>query len=145
MLRRVPAFVTAVAVLVPALAAAAETGADAYTSAIERGPLAAIASAFAGGALVSLTPCVYPMIAITVSVFGAKQAKSRWQGVGLSLAFVAGIVAMFVPLGIVAGLTGSLFGSVLQNRWVTTAIATLFVVMAASMFGAFEFALPSSL
>jgi thiol:disulfide interchange protein DsbD len=104
-----------------------------------------MASAFAGGALVSLTPCVYPMIAITVSVFGAKQAKSRWQGVSLSLAFVAGIVAMFVPLGVVAGLTGSLFGSVLQNRWVMTSIAALFAVMAASMFGAFEFALPSSL
>jgi len=129
----------------PALALAAESSADAYTRALERGPLAAVAAALIGGALVSLTPCVYPMIAITVSVFGAKQAKSRWQGLGLSLAFVAGMVAMFVPLGVVAGLTGSLFGAVLQNQWVTVGISALFIAMAASMFGAFEFALPSAL
>ncbi len=129
----------------PALALAAESSADAYTRALERGPLAAVAAALIGGALVSLTPCVYPMIAITVSVFGAKQAKSRWQGLGLSLAFVAGMVAMFVPLGVVAGLTGSLFGAVLQNQWVTVGISALFIAMAASMFGAFEFALPAAL
>lgn len=135
----------AVASFYPAFAFAADSSADAYTQALERGPLAAMAAALVGGALVSLTPCVYPMIAVTVSVFGARQAKSRWQGFALSLAFVMGMVAMFVPLGIVAGLTGSLFGAVLQNRWVTVAISALFVAMAASMFGAFEFALPSSL
>ena len=93
----------------------------------------------------SLTPCVYPMIAVTVSVFGARQAKSRMEGVYLSVAFVAGIVGMFVPLGVIAGLTGSLFGAALQSPWVVVAISALFVAMAASMFGAFEFALPSSL
>jgi thiol:disulfide interchange protein DsbD len=130
--------------LYPSLALAAED-ADAFTRALERGRLAAIAVAFGWGALGSLTPCVYPMIAITVSVFGAKQAKSRWQGFGLSLSFVAGIVAMFVPLGVVAALTGKLFGAALQNAWVTVGISMLLVGMAASMFGAFEFALPSSL
>jgi thiol:disulfide interchange protein DsbD len=101
-------------------------------------------AAWLGGVLVSLTPCVYPMIAVTVSVFGARQAKSRLEGAWLSLAFVAGIVAMFVPLGVMAGLTGDLFGASLQNRWVITAISLLFIAMAASMFGAFELALPSS-
>jgi len=138
-------FALAVFGLRPSLAVAAQNGGDAFTRALEQGPLAAIVSAFVGGVLVSLTPCVYPMIAVTVSVFGARQAKSRWQGIGLSLAFVAGIVAMFVPLGVAAGLTGSLFGAALQNRWVVSGISALFVVMAASMFGAFEFALPSSL
>ena len=124
---------------------AAPGGSDAFSQALERGPLAAMAAAWLGGILVSLTPCVYPMVAVTVSVFGARQAKSRLEGVVLSLAFVAGIVAMFVPLGVAAGLTGSLFGAALQNRWVITAISVLFIAMAASMFGAFEFALPSSL
>lgn len=118
---------------------------DAFTAALERGPLYATLAALVGGLLVSLTPCVYPMIAVTVSVFGARKAKGRWEGAALSLCFVLGIVAMFVPLGVIAGLSGSVFGSVLQSRWVLVGISVLFLLLAASLFGAFEFALPSSL
>jgi thiol:disulfide interchange protein DsbD len=118
---------------------------DAFTQALARGPVYAALAALVGGLLVSLTPCVYPMIAITVSVFGARQAKGRWEGALLSLSFVLGMVAMFVPIGVLAGLSGSVFGSVLQSRWVVVAISMLFVALAASMFGAFEFALPSGL
>lgn len=110
-----------------------------------KGPLYAGLAAFASGFLVSLTPCVYPMVAVTVSVFGARQASSRTQGALLSAAFVAGIIAMFVPLGVVAGLTGSLAGAVLQSAWVVGGISALFLVMAAAMFGAFELDIPSSL
>ena len=116
-----------------------------FSAAVGRGPLYAAGLAFVGGVLVSLTPCVYPMIAITVSVFGAKQTRSRLHGLALSSAFVAGIVAMFTPLGVLAGMTGSLFGSVLQSPWVLCMIALLFLTMAASMLGAFELALPASL
>ncbi len=116
-----------------------------FARALDHGPVYAAAIAFLGGLLVSLTPCVYPMIAITVSVFGARKATSRWQGLGLSSAFVAGIVVMFTPLGLVAGMTGSLFGAALQNQWVLVGIAALFLAMSASMLGAFELALPSSL
>ncbi|HEV8550033.1 MAG TPA: cytochrome c biogenesis protein CcdA [Polyangiaceae bacterium] len=119
--------------------------ADAFTEALSRGPLYAALAALAGGFVVSLTPCVYPMVAVTVSVFGARQAKSRWEGAALSAAFVLGIVAMFVPLGVAAGLSGSIFGAVLQNRWVVVAMALLFLVLAASLFGAFELALPGAL
>jgi thiol:disulfide interchange protein DsbD len=84
------------------------------------------------------------MVAITVSVFGARSDSSRRQAMGLSTAFVLGIAAMFTPLGLIAGLTGSLFGSALSNPWVTTLIALVFLGLAASMFGAFEFMLPSS-
>jgi thiol:disulfide interchange protein DsbD len=118
---------------------------DAFTEALAKGPVYAALAALAGGFVVSLTPCVYPMVAVTVSVFGAREAKSRWEGAALSAAFVLGIVAMFVPLGVVAGLTGSMFGSVLQNRWVVVAMALLFLILAASLFGAFELALPASL
>lgn len=120
-------------------------GGDAFTRALAKGPGYAALAALVGGLLVSLTPCVYPMIAVTVSVFGAREARSRAQGVLLSLAFVLGIVAMFVPLGLVAGLTGGMFGAVLQSKWVIVGISVLFLAMAASMFGAFEFTLPSSL
>jgi thiol:disulfide interchange protein DsbD len=118
---------------------------DAFTAALSQGPLYAALAALAGGFVVSLTPCVYPMVAVTVSVFGARETKSRWEGAALSLAFVLGIMAMFVPLGVAAGLSGSVFGSVLQNRWVVVGMAALFLLLAVSLFGAFELALPSAL
>lgn len=117
---------------------------DAFTRALAQGPLYAALAALVGGLGVSLTPCVYPMVAVTVSVFGAKQAK-RSEGILLSLAFVLGIAAMFVPMGVVAGMTGSMFAAVLQNSWVVVGISLLFLLMAASMFGAFELTLPSAL
>lgn len=141
--RRLALLVTALALLVPASAFAAPD--DAFTRALAKGPLYAALAALVGGLAVSLTPCVYPMVAVTVSVFGAKQAKSRSEGVLLSLAFVLGICGMFVPMGVVAGMTGSFFSAVLQNRWVVVGISGVFLLMAASMFGAFELTLPSSL
>ncbi|MBI5537925.1 MAG: thioredoxin family protein [Deltaproteobacteria bacterium] len=118
---------------------------DAFNRALEKGPVYAGIAAFIGGLGASLTPCVYPMIAVTVAVFGAKKAKSRWHAMGLSSVYVLGIAAMYTPLGVVAGLTGSLFGSALGNPWVVGAIAIIFFVLALAMFGAFEFVLPSSL
>ncbi len=126
----------------PALAAPAQ---DAFTAALSKGPLYAALAALVGGLGVSLTPCVYPMVAVTVSIFGARQARHRWEGALLSAAFVLGIAAMFVPLGVFAGMSGQIFGSVLQNRWVIVAMATLFLALAASLFGAYEFGLPASL
>ena len=118
---------------------------DAFTEALAKGPLYAALTALLGGLAVSLTPCVYPMVAVTVSIFGAKQASRRSEGMLLSLAFVLGIAGMLVPLGVIAGMSGSMFGAVLQSRAVIVGISALFVVMALSMFGAFELTLPSSL
>jgi thiol:disulfide interchange protein DsbD len=118
---------------------------DLFQQGLARGPLYAALTAFVGGLLVCLTPCVYPMVAITVSVFGARSDSSRRRAMGLSTAFVLGIAAMFTPLGLIAGLTGSLFGSALSNPWVTSVIALVFLGLAASMFGVFEFMLPSGL
>lgn len=105
----------------------------------------ALALAFGAGLLTSLTPCVYPMIAITVSVFGASQAKTKLQGAGLSTMYVLGICALFTPLGLGVALTGGVFGAGLANPWVVGFLAIVFLTMAASMFGAFELALPPSL
>lgn len=132
------------ALLVPSLASAASEP-DLFTRTLAKGPAYATFGAFLGGLLVCLTPCVYPMIAITVSVFGARQSKSRLDAMALSTSFVLGIAAMFTPLGLVAGLTGSLFGSALSNPIVVWAIAAIFMTLAASMFGAFQFVLPSAL
>jgi thiol:disulfide interchange protein DsbD len=141
--RRFALLLTVLVLLVPESALAAPE--DAFTRALAQGPLYAALAALVGGLAVSLTPCVYPMVAVTVSVFGAKQAKSRSEGVLLSLAFVLGICGMFVPMGVAAGMTGSFFSAVLQNRWVVVGISGVFLLMAASMFGAFELTLPSSL
>jgi thioredoxin:protein disulfide reductase len=131
--------------MMPTLAWGSEPAGDAFTQALNRGPLFAGLAAMVGGFLVSLTPCVYPMIAITVSVFGAREAKSRWEAAGLSTVFVLGIAAMFTPMGMLAGLTGSAFGTALANKWVVIGISLIFLALAANLFGAFEFVLPDSL
>src|SRR5947209_4752191 len=61
---------------------------------------------FLGGLLTALTPCVYPLIPITVSVFGAKQAQSRGKALLLTSAYVVGMGVVFSTLGVVAALSG---------------------------------------
>jgi thioredoxin:protein disulfide reductase len=107
--------------------------------------VSAIAICFAAGVATSLTPCVYPMIAITVSVFGARQATSKLAAAKLSTAFVLGIAALFTPLGVIAALSGDVFGSQLSNPIVLWGLALFFLVLAASMLGAFELDLPGGL
>ncbi len=134
-----------VSLLVPAVALAQPAADDMFTRNLQRGPLFAGGAAFLGGLLVSLTPCVYPMIAITVSVFGAKQAKSRKEAMLLSTSFVAGMVVFFTAMLVGAALTGGIFGALLANKWVVIALAAVFIAMAASMFGAFDLTLPEGM
>jgi thiol:disulfide interchange protein DsbD len=105
----------------------------------------AYAVAFGGGVLTSLTPCVYPLIPITVSIFGAREATSRRHAMALSALYVLGIAIMYSALGVGAALTGKAFGSVMQNPFVIGGVALVFATMAASMFGAFELQLPASM
>src|SRR5689334_19545179 len=111
----------------------------------KHGAFVAVIASFGFGFVASLTPCVYPMVPITVSIFGATEAKSRLRGAALSGMFVLGIAALFTPMGILSALSGKLMGSALSNTYVVIALAILFTALAASMFGAFELALPSSL
>jgi thiol:disulfide interchange protein DsbD len=111
---------------------------------LAEGSLLAFGVAFAGGVATSLTPCVYPLIPITVSIFGARKAGSRREAMALSGLYVLGIAAMYSALGVGAALTGRAFGSVMQNPWVIGLVALVLAAMAASMFGAFELRLPSS-
>ncbi len=134
-------------VLWPLAAAAGDGGSDtgAFQRALSHGSLVALGASYVFGLATGLTPCVYPMVAITVSVFGAREAKSRVEGLLLSATFVAGIVCLFTPLGVVSALTGKGFGAALGNPWVVGAIAVVFLALAASLFGAFEIALPQAL
>ena len=100
---------------------------------------------FVAGILTSLTPCVYPLIPITVSVFGARQSQKRARSVLLSATYVSGIAAMYSTLGVAAALSGRAFGSFMSSPIVIGILAIFLLSLAASMFGAFELALPSGL
>jgi thioredoxin:protein disulfide reductase len=100
---------------------------------------------FLAGILTSLTPCVYPLIPITVGIFGARQAEHRSRSVALSATYVAGIAATYSVLGVAAALSGKAFGSVLSSPVVVAILAVFLVALAASLFGAFDIALPSGL
>ena len=97
------------------------------------------------GLALNLTPCVYPMLAITVSIFG-QQGESRSTQVFLrALIYVLGISTMYSILGLIAALTGGLFGSILQSPVVLLLVSLLFFALSLSMFGVYELQMPSSL
>ncbi len=123
-----------------ASSASADDGmASAFRTALEGGSTgSALLLSFLAGIATSLTPCVYPMIAITVSVFGARAVTTRTEGALLSTAFVAGMTVLFSALGVGAALTGGVFGDVLGNPMIAFGLAAVFLVMALSMFGALE-------
>jgi thiol:disulfide interchange protein DsbD len=111
---------------------------------LAQGSLLAFVVAFGGGVATSLTPCVYPLIPITVSIFGARKAGRRRDAMALSGLYVLGIAAMYSGLGVGAALTGKAFGSVMQSPWVLGFVALVFAALAASMLGAFELSLPGA-
>jgi thiol:disulfide interchange protein DsbD len=133
----------AMALLWPAIALAAGSEFEALR---ERGMVFAYLGVFAAGFLTSLTPCVYPMITITVGIFGAREATSRLRAFGLATMYVLGMVVMFSALGVIFALSGRVSGagSMLASPYVVIPIVLLFGVLAASMFGAFDLNLPSS-
>ncbi len=106
--------------------------------------LAFLALVFLGGLASSLTPCVYPMIPITISVIGASADQGKAKSFSLAVTYVLGIAATYTALGVFAAYSGSLFGGMMQNPWVIGGVAVVFFALAAAMFGFYEFALPSS-
>jgi thiol:disulfide interchange protein DsbD len=110
-----------------------------------RGLLLVLLSIFAGGLALNLTPCVYPVIPLTVGYFGRQSSGSKGRLFALAAIYVLGMATMYSILGVVAALSGRLFGSMLQNPWVLTAIAAALVAMALSMFGVWEIRMPTAL
>jgi len=98
---------------------------------------------FIAGLALNLTPCVYPIIPITVGFF-AQQAKERKGGTfGLAVAYVLGMAVTYSALGVTAALTGRLFGTALQNPIVVGVIVAVMLALAASMFGLWELRVPA--
>jgi thiol:disulfide interchange protein DsbD len=141
---------TALAVVLAALpaVAAAQGAADGEVAAVlARGLPALLLFALVLGAGTALTPCVLPMIPITLAVFGARQGVPRARALSLALTYVGGIVTTFGLFGIAVALVGKVLniGGLLGNPWFVGPLAFFFLLMAASMFGAFEITLPGAL
>ncbi len=113
--------------------------------AFEKGSFVAFLTIFFIGLALNLTPCVYPMLGVTVSIFGARRAAPPLQVLGLAILYVLGIAAMYSTLGLVAAFTGGLFGAFLQNAWVLVGIGVLLALLSLSMFGLYEFQMPAEL
>jgi len=89
-----------------------------------------------GGLALNLTPCVYPLIGVTVAYFGNEGGGPR-RVVVLAVLYVVGIALTFSAMGVAAALSGGLFGAALENPWVLVAIAAILLALAASSFGLF--------
>ena len=112
----------------------------------ERGPLWAMLIAFGAGVLVSFTPCVYPMIPITVGIIGARsETPSLRRSFGLSLTYVFGLVVVYSVLGLLVALLGAQIRSVIMGPYVLVAVAVVFGVLALGMLGLYELQLPPAL
>lgn len=107
-----------------------------------RGLLLTFLTIFVVGLLLNLTPCVYPLIPITLAFFASQTEGRKSRQVALASSYVGGLVIMYAALGAAAALTGSLFGAWLQSPSVLIFFAVLMLVLASSMFGLFEFRVP---
>lgn len=110
-------------------------------------PLIAIPIMFFAGVLTSLTPCVYPMIPITAGIIGGQTAgiesgRTR-RSVLLTMAYVSGLALVYAILGLIAGLTGSLFGSISTNPWLYFGMANLLVLAGLAMLDVIVIRVPS--
>ena len=115
-------------------------------AAADCGGIGTYAWAFGQGVLVDLTPCVYPLIPVTVAVFGAK-GVSKSRALFLAAAYVLGMAVLYTSLGVAVALAagGVGFGTWLANPWVVGPLVLILLALAASMFGAFDLQLPTSL
>jgi len=100
-------------------------------------PLTALPILFIAGVLTSLAPCIYPMIPITAAIVGGSAVgdvpRPRSRTVVLTFTYVIGLALAYASLGLFAGLTGTLFGSVSTNPWLYFAMANLLIIAALAM------------
>jgi thiol:disulfide interchange protein DsbD len=132
----------------PAQAAAKDTSDTGRVTAILQGGnyWLVIVSFFGFGLLLSLTPCVFPMIPILSGIIvGQGHQITKRKGFLLSLAYVLGMATTYALAGVAAGLSGTLISNALQNPWALSAGAAIFVALSLSMFGFFELQMPSFL
>ena len=123
----------------PPSAAAPKGGMQGWTLALT------LAGIFLGGMALNLTPCVYPLIPITVSYFGGRSGQGQGKLLAHGFFYIIGLAMTNSILGVVAATTGGLMGAMLQNPWVLATVAAVLLVFASSLFGFWELRLPAGL
>jgi cytochrome c-type biogenesis protein len=110
-------------------------------------PLVALAALFAAGVATSLTPCIYPMIPITAGLIAgpASARRSGARTAGLVFTYVAGLALLYATLGLVAGLSGNLFGTVSSSPWSRLVVGNLLLLFALGMLDVIPVAAPTRL
>ncbi len=108
----------------------------------EKGTLVFFLAIFLIGLALNLTPCVYPMMSVTVSLFGGQSETNVLRVFFKAVVYVLGIASMYSVLGVTAALGGGLFGSWLQSPWVLGGIAALLFGLALSSFGLYQIQMP---
>lgn len=129
----------------PGAVAPSAAGNDRLDSALRSGKLWPVVGVFlVAGVLLSLTPCVLPMLPILSSIIvGEGSRVSRWRGFALAVSYSLGMALVYTALGVAAGLAGAGLAAALQNPWVLGAFALGLVTLAMSMFGLYELQLPA--
>lgn len=123
----------------------ARTVKNAASPFVEKGLFLTFILVFVGGLALNLTPCIYPLIPITISYFGGQSQGKKGSIIVHSIIYVVGMATTYSILGVIAAFTGSLFGAALQYPLVLVAIALIMVVLALSMFNVYELRVPAFL
>ena len=110
----------------------------------EQGLLLSLIIVFLGGLALNLTPCVYPLIPITIGYFGGQTEGRTSKLFLLGLYYVLGMALTYSVVGVITSLSGAMFGTLLQQPVVIIFICLIFIALALSMFGVYEFKLPDS-
>lgn len=116
-------------------------------AALHEKPLLAIVTLFGAGVLTSLTPCVYPMIPITAGVIAGTTDgnASRRRTILLTLTYVLGLALLYATMGLIAGMTGTLFGTIASNPWARFAIGNLLLIFALALLDVIPVSAPQRL
>jgi thiol:disulfide interchange protein DsbD len=117
------------------------------SEALQHRPFAAVPLLFVAGLVTSLNPCIYPMIPITAGALGGVNAegRTRRRTIGLTLTYVCGLALLYALLGMIAGLSGSLFGTIGASFWARLVIGNLLLVFALAMLEVIPVRLPARL
>jgi cytochrome c-type biogenesis protein len=119
------------------------------SSQLSNSPVLAVGILFVAGVLTSLTPCIYPMIPITAAIVGGQSIGEskppRSRTILLTGSYVAGLAIVYATLGVIAGVTGTIFGTISTNPWLYFTMANVLVIAALAMLDVIPIRLPAGL
>jgi len=118
---------------------------NSFEAYLQAGSFLTYVAVFAGGVLISFTPCVYPVLPITVGYIGGRSQGSKAKGFFLSVSYVLGMAVMYAALGTVAALTGRVFGQTAASPVPYIVVGNICILMALSMLDVFPLPVPAFL